>query len=118
VRGMRQPHRLRLQKWRYPLPPSMQLVKQAEKEQHEAQASNPEGTVPRELPAGVRARLAVLAQQWPAAEGLLLAQGRVDEAIATYKEANRCVGACFLGAFASLISGPGGISDKRMPVVL
>lgn len=35
----------------------------------------------------VRAHLAQLSKQWPAAEALLLAQGRVDDCIAMYQEA-------------------------------
>ena len=41
------------------------------------------------LPVGVRARLAALARQWPAAEALLLAQGRAAEAVELYREAGR-----------------------------
>ncbi|GFH08380.1 WD_REPEATS_REGION domain-containing protein, partial [Haematococcus lacustris] len=35
----------------------------------------------------VRAQLAMLAKQWPAAEALLVAQGKVDECIAMYQDA-------------------------------
>lgn len=37
----------------------------------------------------VRAQLAVLAKQWPVAEALLLAQGKVDEVIAMYQASHR-----------------------------
>jgi hypothetical protein len=37
----------------------------------------------------VRAQLAMLARQWPAAEALLLAQGKADEAIDMYKQMHR-----------------------------
>ncbi|GBF87714.1 intraflagellar transport protein [Raphidocelis subcapitata] len=66
------------------------LIKQAEKAEPVEPAPAP-GPAPaaRELPAPVRARLAALARQWPVAESLLLAQGRVDDAVAAYKEAHR-----------------------------
>jgi hypothetical protein len=38
----------------------------------------------------VRAQLAMLSRQWPAAEALLLAQGKADDAIAMYKQLHRC----------------------------
>ncbi len=38
----------------------------------------------------VRSQLAQLNRQWPAAESLLLAQGRVDECIAMYQNAYKC----------------------------
>lgn len=41
------------------------------------------------LPVSVRAQLALLSQQWPVAEALLLAQGQVDDAIALYQQAHR-----------------------------
>jgi hypothetical protein len=37
----------------------------------------------------VRAQLAMLARQWPAAEALLLGQGKADEAIDMYKQLHR-----------------------------
>lgn len=37
----------------------------------------------------VQAKLAQLSKQWGVAEGLLLAQGRVDEAIQMYKQAHK-----------------------------
>jgi hypothetical protein len=58
----------------------LQLVKMA--------AASPDGS----LPPLVRARLAMLGQQWPVAESLLLAQGQVDDVIAAYQECHRCVG--------------------------
>ena len=36
----------------------------------------------------VRAKMAQLGKQWPVAESLLLAQAKVDEAIAMYQEAH------------------------------
>lgn len=47
------------------------------------------GAPPGQLPTHVRAQLALLSKQWPAAEALLLAQGQVDEAIAAYQQAHR-----------------------------
>ncbi len=38
----------------------------------------------------MRALLAQLAKQWPEAEGLLLAQGRVDDCIAMYTNNYKC----------------------------
>jgi intraflagellar transport protein 172 len=68
-----------------------QLIKQAEKAQlaDAPGLAAPPTPAAAELPASVRARLAMLAQQWPVAESLLLAQGNVDEAVAAYKEAHR-----------------------------
>lgn len=42
-----------------------------------------------EQPASIRAQLALLSQQWPVAEALLLAQGQVDDVIALYQQAHR-----------------------------
>ena len=39
----------------------------------------------------VRAELAKLSGQWPAAENLLLAHGKVDDTIAMYQEAHKWV---------------------------
>lgn len=47
-----------------------------------------------QLPVAARAQLALLSQQWPVAEALLLAQGQVDDAIALYQQAHRRVGFC------------------------
>lgn len=41
------------------------------------------------LPVMVRAQLALLSQQWPVAESLLLAQGQVDDAVSLYQQAHR-----------------------------
>jgi hypothetical protein len=59
------------------LPPAVQLAKAAA------------GAAPGQLPTHVRAQLALLSKQWPAAEALLLAQGQVDDAIAAYQQAHR-----------------------------
>jgi hypothetical protein len=59
-----------------------QLVKAASKAGSQEQ---------QQLPVSVRAQLALLSQQWPVAEALLLAQGQVDETIALYQQAHRCV---------------------------
>jgi hypothetical protein len=60
----------------------MQLVKAATKAGAQEQ---------QHLPVSVRAQLALLSQQWPVAEALLLAQGQVDDTIALYKQAHRYV---------------------------
>ncbi len=70
-------------------PRTPKLLKEIEKQQQPEGVSGPASA---ELPVGVRARLAVLGQQWPVAESLLLAQGRVDDAIGIYKDAHRSVG--------------------------
>lgn len=62
--------------------PALQLVKVANKAGSQEQ---------QQLPVSVRAQLALLSQQWPVAEALLLAQGQVDETIALYQQAHRCV---------------------------
>lgn len=62
--------------------PPLQLVKAANKAGSQEQ---------QQLPVSVRAQLALLSQQWPVAEALLLAQGQVDETIALYQQAHRCV---------------------------
>jgi hypothetical protein len=46
------------------------------------------------LPVSVRAQLALLSQQWPVAEALLLAQGQVDDAIGLYQQAHRYDSGC------------------------
>jgi hypothetical protein len=66
-----------------------QLIKQAERRQQEQPAAGQGGGAAGELPVEVKAQLAVLAQQWPVAESLLLAQGRVDDTIAAYRDAHR-----------------------------
>ncbi|KIZ07625.1 Intraflagellar transport protein [Monoraphidium neglectum] len=65
------------------------LIKQAERRQQEQPAAGQGGGAAGELPVEVKAQLAVLAQQWPVAESLLLAQGRVDDTIAAYRDAHR-----------------------------
>lgn len=64
------------------VPALSQLAKAAAK-------SSPDGAAPAQLPTTVRAQLALLSKQWPAAEALLLAQGQVDEAITAYQQAHR-----------------------------
>jgi hypothetical protein len=59
----------------------LQLVKGV---QHAEGASDTQ-----QLPMDARAQLAALSQQWPVGEALLLAQGRVDEAISLYQQAHR-----------------------------
>lgn len=73
-----------------------QLVKEAQRERGSDQAPAGGSTSAAELPVGARARLAALGGQWPVAESLLLAQGRVSEAIDAYKDAHRCMGGGFL----------------------
>ena len=41
----------------------------------------------------VRAQLAILNKQWPAAESILLQHNRVEETMVMYQEAHRCLGA-------------------------
>lgn len=60
---------------------AVQLVKAAAKAGPQEQQQH--------LPVSVRAQLALLSQQWPVAEALLLAQGQVDDAIALYQQAHR-----------------------------
>lgn len=71
----------------------MKRAERSRKEQPDALAPQAPGARP-ELPVDVRAQLAALSQQWPVAESLLLAQGRVDNAIAAYRDAHRCGLAC------------------------
>lgn len=72
--------------------------------------NNTDGGAPAQLPASVRAQLALLSKQWPVAEALLLAQGQVDEAITAYQQAHRSV---WLSS-----SGPEGFSAPRCSEVL
>jgi len=67
-----------------------QLIKEVERAQQQ-QYDTSRGAPPsqHELPVSVRAQLAILSHQWPVAESLLLAQGKVDDAIAAYKDAHR-----------------------------
>lgn len=70
--------------------PSTQLIKLAKAERPPTDQQQPIGDAPdTELPAAARAGLAALAGEWPAAEALLLAQGRVQDAIHAYKRAHR-----------------------------
>lgn len=60
----------------------LQIVKKAQKAAQEFGGNGYESY-------SVRAQLAMLNKQWPVAESLLLAQGKVDECIAMYQEAHK-----------------------------
>jgi hypothetical protein len=74
----------------FPAHAHAQLLKQVDRwrEAQQAAGRDQQGGVDAP-PVEVRAQLAVLAQQWPVAESLLLAQGKVEDAVAAYKGAHR-----------------------------
>lgn len=71
----------------------LQLIKlaRAEQPQRDQQPGADANPPAADLPPAARAGLAVLAGEWPAAEALLLAQGRVQDAVDAYKRAHRWV---------------------------